>query len=253
MDMTPAVDRDRRLVESLRLAGPTAAEDLVASYGDRAYRLAIGITGNQPDAEEVVQDALWTVVRKIDTFTGDSAFSSWLHRIVANAAYDKLRGRRGRLDDCSMDELSAIVDEHGESVVDWSSQAQDPALETDLRIVLTAAIEALPEAYRTVVVLRDVQGLPTQEIAQITGLSVANVKVRTHRARLALRRRLSAYLSGTPTGHGLSGHAELPARIGKHRSWEPLPGAVASAALGCPRGVANRRRAKQPSVPALAV
>jgi len=200
MDMTPPVDRDRRLVESLRLAEPTAAEDRVASYGGRAYRLAIGITGNQADAEEVVQDALWAIVRKIDTFTGDSAFSSWLYRIAANAAYDKLRGRRGRLDDCSMDELSAMVDEHGESVLDWSSQAEDPALETDLRTVLTAAIEALPEAYRTVVVLRDVEGLPMQEIAQITGLSVANVKVRAHRARLMLRRRLGAYLSGVPTG-----------------------------------------------------
>ncbi len=193
-------DCDRRLVEALRLAEPTAAENLVASYGGRAYRLAIGITGNQADAEEVVQDALWTVVRKIDTFRGDSAFGSWLYRIVANAAYDKLRGRRGRLDDCSMDELSAMVDEHGESVLDWSSRVQDPALDTDLRIVLTAAIEALPEAYRTVVVLGDVEGLPTQEIAQITGLSVANVKVRTHRARLVLRKRLSAYLSGAPTG-----------------------------------------------------
>ena len=123
-----------------------------------------------------------------------------LYRIVANAAYDKLRGRRGRPDDCSMDELSAMLDAHGESVLDWSSRVQDPALDTDLRIVLTAAIEALPEAYRTVVVLRDVEGLPTQEIAQITGLSIANVKVRTHRARLVLRKRLSAYLSGVPTG-----------------------------------------------------
>jgi len=200
MDMTLPPDRDRRLVEALRLAEPTAAENLVASHGGPAYRLAIGITGNQADAEEVVQDALWTVVRKIDTFTGDSAFSSWLYRIVANAAYDKLRRRRGRPDDCSMDELSAMLDEHGESVLDWSSRVQDPVLDTDLRIVLTAAIEALPEEYRTVVVLRDVEGLPTQEIAQITGLSVANVKVRTHRARLVLRKRLSAYLSGAPTG-----------------------------------------------------
>jgi len=194
------LDRDHRLVEALRLAEPTAAEDLVASYGGRAYRLAIGITGNQPDAEEVVQDALWTVVRKIATFRGDSAFGSWLYRIVASAAYDKLRGRRGRLGDCSLDEVSAMVDEHGESVADRSSRAEDPALETDLRIVLTAAIETLPENYRTIVVLRDVDGLSTRQIAQITGLSVANVKIRALRARLVLRKRLGAYLSGTPTG-----------------------------------------------------
>lgn len=193
--MTPAAERDRRLVESLRLAEPTAAEELVASYGGRALRLAIGITGNQADGEEVVQDAFWRVVRKIDTFTGGSAFSSCFYRIVANVAYDKLRGRRGRLDACSLEELSGMVDEHGEPVMDWSSRVDDPALETELRLVLTAAIAALSEEYRTVVVLRDVEELPTQKIAQITGLSVASVKVRAHRARRELRRRLAAFLS----------------------------------------------------------
>jgi hypothetical protein len=92
-----------------------------------------------------------------------------------------------------------MVDEHGEAVVDWSSQAEDPALQTELRMVLTAAIESLPEDYRTVVVLRDVEGLSMHEIAETTGLSVASVKVRAHRARLVLRKRLGAYLSGPPT------------------------------------------------------
>jgi len=87
-------DRDHGLVEALRLHEPTAAERLVATYGDRAYRLATGITGNAQDAEEVVQDVFWTAVRKIDTFRGESTFGSWLYRIVANAAYQKVRGRR---------------------------------------------------------------------------------------------------------------------------------------------------------------
>src|SRR5437870_10998562 len=82
----PCADRDLGLLESLRLHDPTAAERLVATYGERAYRLATSITGNEQDAEEVVQDAFWTVVRKIDTFRGESAFGSWLYRIVANAA-----------------------------------------------------------------------------------------------------------------------------------------------------------------------
>ena len=89
-----------------------------------------------------------------------------------------------------------MVDEHGDPVTDWSSRVDDPALETELRLVLTATISALSEEYRTVVVLRDVKGLSPQEIAQITGLSVASVKVRTHRARRKLRRRLAAFLSG---------------------------------------------------------
>ena len=90
------IDRDSQLVEGLRLRASTAAERLVAAYGDRAYRLAVGITGNGPDAEEAVWDAFWSVVRKIDTFRGDSSFGSWIYRITANAAYQKLRGRAHR-------------------------------------------------------------------------------------------------------------------------------------------------------------
>src|SRR5262249_31353378 len=92
----PKVDRDAGLVERLRRQEPGAAEALVAAYGDRVYRLAIRITGNEQDAEEVMQDALWTAARKIDTFKGESAFGSWLYRITANAAYQKLRSRQGR-------------------------------------------------------------------------------------------------------------------------------------------------------------
>src|SRR5467141_458281 len=98
------VDRDRDLVEGLRRHEAAAAERLVTTYGDRAYRLARGITGNAEDAEEVVQDVFWTVVRKIDTFRGESAFGSWLYRIVANAAYQKLR-RPGRRSEISLDEV----------------------------------------------------------------------------------------------------------------------------------------------------
>jgi Sigma-70 region 2 len=75
---------DRRLVDALRRREPMSAELLTETYGDRAYRLATRITGNAPDAEEVVQDAMWTVVRKIDTFRGESAFGSWFYRIAAS-------------------------------------------------------------------------------------------------------------------------------------------------------------------------
>ncbi len=95
-------DRDRDLVDALRRREPTATECLVSRYGERAYRLASRITGNGSDAEEVVQDAFWTVVRKIDTFRGESAFGSWLYRIVANAAYKKLRGCQSRRHDISL-------------------------------------------------------------------------------------------------------------------------------------------------------
>jgi len=89
----PAADRDASLVERLRRHEEGAAEALVAQYGDRSYRLAMRITNNSSDAEEVVQDALWAASRKIDTFRGTAAFGSWVYRITANAAYQKRRDR----------------------------------------------------------------------------------------------------------------------------------------------------------------
>src|SRR2546422_8755839 len=96
------VDHDGELLGALRRRDRTAAEGLVARYGDRAYRLAMGITRNAQDAEEAVQDALWSVIQKIDTFRGDSSLGSWIYRIVANAAYQKLRGRAQRRDEISL-------------------------------------------------------------------------------------------------------------------------------------------------------
>src|SRR3989442_1784587 len=180
-------------LDLLRHLEPTAAERLVTTYGDRAYRLATSITGDGQDAEEVVQDAFWTVVRKIDGFRGESAFGSWLYRIVANAAYQKLRARQSRRRDVSWDEVLPFFDERSRHVVpmiDWSPRVDDPSVQTELRVALTAAINELPAAYRTVLVLRDVEGLANPEIAEIMGLSVPVVKTRVHRARLFLRKQL---------------------------------------------------------------
>ncbi len=186
-------DRDLALLEALRRHESTAAERLLTTYGERAYRLAVGITGNEQDAEEVVQDALWSVVRKIDTFRGESAFGSWLHRIVANAAYQKLRGRQGQRRDVSLDEVLPLFDERGRHVgptADWSARVDDPSIQTELRLALTAAIDELPAGSRTMLVLRDVEGLSNVEIAEVLGLSVPVVKTRVHRARLFLRKQL---------------------------------------------------------------
>src|SRR5438876_1253471 len=187
-------DRDLDLLEALRRREPMAAERLVTRYGDRAYRLASGITGNGQDAEEVVQDAFWTVVRKIDTFRGESAFGSWLYRIVANAAYQKLRGRRVRRGEISLDEVLPLFHENGEHaapIADWSPSLDDQSRQTELRMALTAAIHELPPHYRTVLILHDVEGLSHIEAAESLGLSVPNVKSRVHRARLFLRKRLA--------------------------------------------------------------
>jgi len=97
-------DADAGLVEALRREDPEAAEQLVERFGDRVYRLALRITGSKEDAEEAAQDALWTAARKIGTFKGESAFGSWLYRITANAAYQKLRTRRGKAREVALDD-----------------------------------------------------------------------------------------------------------------------------------------------------
>src|SRR5207245_72603 len=131
------------------------------------------------------RDAFWTWVRKIDTFRCESAFGSWLYQIVANAAYQKLRGQRSRGRDLSLDEVLPSFDAWGGHVspmADWSARVDDPAVQTELRAALTSAINELPPASRTVLVLRDVEGQSTLAIAEALGLSVSVVKSRVHRA-----------------------------------------------------------------------
>src|SRR2546428_2916101 len=142
-EATPArADRDWRLVRALRLREPTAADRLVATYSDRAYRLAVRITGNEQDAEEAVQDAFWSVVRKIDTFRGDSAFGSWVYRIVSNAAYETVRRRPQAFLDISLHEVLPPFDEDGRHagvLTDWSTSIDDPAVQAQHRAVLRPA------------------------------------------------------------------------------------------------------------------
>jgi RNA polymerase sigma-70 factor (ECF subfamily) len=186
------------LVGALRRREPTAADDLVATYHRRAYRLAISITGSAPDAEEVVQDAFWSVIRKIDTFRGDSSFSSWFYRIVSNAAFKKLRQRRSHRLEITMSEVLPAFSEagrHAETVVDWSAAVHDPARDTEVRLAITAAIADLPDHYRVALLLRDVEGCSVMQIAEALGVSVECVKARVHRARLFARKRLTESLT----------------------------------------------------------
>src|SRR5262245_51810316 len=190
-------DRDQALVDSLRLREPTAAEGLVARYSDRAYRLAFRITGNQQDAEEAVQDAFWNVVRKIDTFRGQSSFGSWIYRITANAAYEKRRRGAHRRNEITRDEVLPRFDEdgrHADPISDWSTELDDPAMQKELRDLLASTLEELPPHYRAVIVLRDVEGLSMAEGAGALGIPVGTAKTRAHRARLLLRKRLATFM-----------------------------------------------------------
>jgi len=143
----PVIDRDAELLEALRRREATAAERLVSTFGNRAYRLAIGITGNRQDAEEAVQDAFWNVIQKIDTFRGDAALGSWIYRIAANAAYQRRSRRARRRHEISLDEVLPPFHEdgrHADSIGDWTKDLAEPAVQIELRTSLTSALDELP-------------------------------------------------------------------------------------------------------------
>ncbi|HXD95379.1 MAG TPA: sigma-70 family RNA polymerase sigma factor [Candidatus Acidoferrum sp.] len=193
----PRVDADAELVEALRREEPDAADRLVERYGDRVYRLAMRITGLKEDAEEAAQDALWTAARKIQMFKGESAFGSWIYRITANAAYQKLRTRRQKSAEIAMDDVLPALDgdgRHFEPMDDWSNRVDEQALQGELRRVLQQAIDGLPADYRTALVLHDVEGLSNPDIAEALNISLPAVKSRVHRSRLFVRKQLADYL-----------------------------------------------------------
>lgn len=194
---TPRVDVDADLVEALRREDPDAAERLVERFGDRVYRLAMRITGSREDAEEAAQDALWTAARKIQMFKGESAFGSWIYRITANAAYQKLRTRRQKSAEIALDDVLPLLDgdgRHFEPMDDWSNRVDERALQGELRDVLQRAIDGLPPDYRTALVMHDVEGLSNPDIAETLGISLPAVKSRVHRSRLFVRKQLADYL-----------------------------------------------------------
>ena len=194
---TTKTDSDAALVEALRRDDPEAPEQLVETFGDRVYRLALRITGSNEDAEEAAQDALWTAARKISTFKGESAFGSWLYRIAANAAYQKLRARKAKSREISMDDVVPTLDDDGrhfEPMADWSDRVDEQALQGELRRVLGDAIDGLPDDYRTALVLHDVEGLSKPDIAETLGISLPAVKSRVHRSRLFVRKQLAEYM-----------------------------------------------------------
>src|SRR5436309_7321737 len=194
---TRKVDTDAALVEGLRRDDPEAPELLVETFGDRVYRLALRITGSNEDAEEAAQDALWTAARKIHTFKGESAFGSWLYRIAANAAYQKLRARKAKAHEVALDDVLPSLDgdgQHFEPMADWSERLDERALTGELREVLERAIDGLPADYRTALVMHDVEGLSNPDIAETLGISLPAVKSRVHRSRLWVRKQLADYL-----------------------------------------------------------
>ena len=197
-EIRPKIDRDAALLAALRAETPEAPEMLVDTYGDRVYRLTYRITGSNEDAEEATQDALWTAARKIGSFKGESQFGSWLYRIAANAAYQKLRARRAKTREIAIDDVLPAFDNDGlhfEPMDDWAPRVDDNAVNGELREVLEKAIAELPPDYRTALVMHDVEGMPNPDIAETLGISLPAVKSRVHRSRLFVRKKLAEYLA----------------------------------------------------------
>jgi len=180
---------DEALIARLRQEEPGAAEALVDRHGGWIHRVVSRLLDDPRDAEEATQDVLLTVVRKIALFRGEAAFSSWLYRIAVNTAYTRLRSRRARAEVALEPILSEFDDEgrHVKPAVDWSDRLKNPAVAGELRAALELGIGRLPEDYRAVLLLRDVEGLSTGQVAEATGLTIAAAKSRLHRARLSLR------------------------------------------------------------------
>jgi RNA polymerase sigma-70 factor (ECF subfamily) len=168
---------------------PTA-EEVCHTYAPRVYSLALRMLGNTADAEDVTQDVLLQVVRKLDTFRGKSSLPTWLHRVTVNAALAHRR-RQARRPERHLDVSLDCIAPHAGSD---GCVPDRKALDHELRQNLEWAIARLPELYRDVFVLADVEELPNTEIGQLLRLSLAAVKSRLHRARLMVREALALYL-----------------------------------------------------------
>jgi len=189
---------ERDLVGRMRARDGSAVADLASLYGPRIQQLAFRYLRNWEDAEEVAQDVLMKVYRKIEAFRGDAALSSWIYRITFNTAMSRLRTVRASR---TMEVPPAESGSDGADVVpaepaDWTSLADDQVMRTQMRDQLVGALSHLPPVYRVPVLLRDIHGLSTEEASAILHVKPQTLKSRLHRGRLILRKHLGDFAGG---------------------------------------------------------
>jgi RNA polymerase sigma-70 factor (ECF subfamily) len=202
MSKTVEQINDAQLVARLKQRDKSALEDLVHIHGAKMYGVALQFMRNEYDAHEVMQDALVSIWNKIGSFEGKSAFTSWIYRVTANAGLMALRKRKRHEKDVSLDATLSDDDDTPLPALQLKDKRPLPdaeAMTGELGQQVRAAIDQLPEPYRVVVLLRDVEELPMEEVMEATGLSEPALKSRLHRARLALREALLPYLKGQDT------------------------------------------------------
>ncbi len=191
---------ETQLVERLRLRDESALADLSALYGARIFQLAFRYVKNREDAEEVVQDVLLKVFRKIDAFRGDSALSSWIYRITFNTAMSRLRhtraARMAEVPEVPIGADGSDLAARAHEPADWSNLADETMLRRQMRERLFEAVDDLPAIYREPIILRDLEGLTTEEASLRLRVKDQTLKSRLHRGRLLLRERLSDFAGG---------------------------------------------------------
>jgi RNA polymerase sigma-70 factor (ECF subfamily) len=206
------VNVEARLVERLRQRDDSALAELTSAYSSKIFQLAFRYVKNREDAEEVTQDVLMKVYQKIDAFRGDAALSSWIYRITFNTAMSRLRHTRAaRLAELADVPVGPATDEAGDTrrphdPADWSSLADELMLRQQMREQLARAVDALPGIYRTPVILRDLQGLTTEEASRRLKLKDQTLKSRLHRGRLMLRKRLAHFADGLTLHRPVEAH-----------------------------------------------
>src|SRR5262245_42088418 len=194
--------QDQLLVSRLQAGDQMAVQELADKYGPRILQLAMRHMRNREDAEEVTQDVLLKVHQKIGLFRGDAALSSWIYRITFNTAMSRLRqNRSARLAAEERDRALAREDAADElrqprDTADWSHMPDEELLRAQLSVAFDRAVADLPEIYRQPVVLRDIQGLTTEEASSRLKLKDQTLKSRLHRGRLLLREKLQAFRDG---------------------------------------------------------
>jgi RNA polymerase sigma-70 factor (ECF subfamily) len=197
--MRSDVELDEAAVTAAFVAGdPDAFETIVRTYSGRLLSVARRIVENDEDARDVLQDALLSAFRHATRFEGGSRVSTWLHRIVVNTALMKLRTRRRKPEQSIEALLPRFQDDghHVEQFASWSRPVDVALDESRTRALVRRLIDTLPENYRLVLMLRDIEELDTEETAAVLGISPNATKIRLHRARQALRTLLAPHFTG---------------------------------------------------------
>ena len=176
-DVEPDEDLVRRYLEG----DPQAFTALVERHQTRVFNVALRVLGDREDAHDATQDAFLSMLRKLSQFRGDSAFTTWLHRVTVNACYDILRKRRRT-------PMLRIVTDEDDPMPDLGPPSPDHADATADTIDVARALREIPDDYRIVLVLADVQDLAYEEIARVLDVPIGTVKSRVHRGRIALGR-----------------------------------------------------------------